>query len=164
MKEDEALRNNRKTSMVVKSNQVNKAPSDPVLQAVLRFLSTHTSQSHGRTEEPYCYVGGSKDPKISPCFSLQSPCASSPPTEVRTPATSRTSYNEVLSLPFTKGRCQTTRRVGDRVAAEEIKEQTVALMVFFQVKKTLQTRSLQLSLTFGALQPNTQENWDCQRD
>lgn len=33
IEEDEALRNNRKTSMVVKWNQVNKAPSDPVLQA-----------------------------------------------------------------------------------------------------------------------------------
>lgn len=54
----------------IKSNQVNKALSDPVFQAGPEIpLLIHTSWSHGRTEEHYCCVRGGKDPKISPHFS-----------------------------------------------------------------------------------------------
>lgn len=68
---DEALRKNRKTSMVVKSNQVksnqiNKALCDPVFQAGPGIpLSILTSWSHGGQRN----TGGGKDPKISPHFS-----------------------------------------------------------------------------------------------
>lgn len=168
MKEDNTLRNSRKTSMVVKSSQVKSSQEGPSPSCAPR-------RSWGLFQPI----------PLGPMAAQRNTIAMW--RKAKTPESVSISYrNHHVLLPhLQKGEhllpaapvimmynpspppkegVKDTRRTGARIAGEEIKEQIVVLLVFSQAKKTLQTRSLQLSLTFGALQPNTQENWDCQRD
>lgn len=74
VKEAGALRNSRKVSMVVKSNyiksnQVKKALSDLILLQAGPEVSFNPYLLVP-WQEHYCYVGGGKDPKIRPHFSV----------------------------------------------------------------------------------------------